>query len=152
MNELLILVQMKFARFLPRIKAKTLSSICSCPEGLRKDRKCFSFTNRILRRTGVATQVSLHRCIKNLIYKNRKNICFSLHYLRFLKPRPENFTMFASRRSDAHCIWCGIDQSSVISTLKLTRTMRNILTTTPPKYIDPMIDFAFKKFLCLKSK
>ncbi|MCH5173337.1 MAG: hypothetical protein J1D85_03905, partial [Bacteroidales bacterium] len=34
---------------------------------------------------------------KNLIYKNRKNFCFSLHYLRFLKPRPENFTMFASR-------------------------------------------------------
>ena len=43
MNELPILVLLKFTRFLPRIKAKTLSSICNVPRDNDKYRKSFPF-------------------------------------------------------------------------------------------------------------
>lgn len=39
----LSLIRLKFPRFLPRIKAKTLSSICNVPKDSNKDKKCFSF-------------------------------------------------------------------------------------------------------------
>lgn len=54
MNELPILVLLKFTRFLPRIKAKTLSSICTFPKEQHKYKKCFSFIGGVLRiKTGV---------------------------------------------------------------------------------------------------
>ena len=50
----LSLIRSKFPRFLPRIKAKTLSSICNVPKDNYKYRKCFSFTGGVLRKkTGV---------------------------------------------------------------------------------------------------
>lgn len=39
----LSLIRLKFPRFLPRIKAKTLSSICNVPRDSDKYKKCFSF-------------------------------------------------------------------------------------------------------------
>lgn len=39
----LSLIRSKFPRFLPRIKAKTLSSICNVPKDNDKYKKCFSF-------------------------------------------------------------------------------------------------------------
>ena len=35
---------------------------------------------------------------------------------------------------------------------KNLHAMEKVIDTFSPKYIDPLIDFGFKKFLCLKSK
>ena len=48
MNELLFLVHLKLARFLPRIKAKTLSSVCNVPKDNYKDRNNSGYSDKVV--------------------------------------------------------------------------------------------------------